>query len=96
MSYTPQAARDLALRALPHIAADDELVEALLAMTGLRPQDLRQAVSDPGFALSLLDFLLEDDQRVLRFAQAAGIRPEEVMSARIALAGPGSHGWEAD
>lgn len=96
MGYTPSTARDLAMLALQHIAADDEQVAALLAATGLRAQDLRQAVAEPGFALSLLDFLLEDDRRVLDFAETARIRPEEVMAARTVLAGPGSYGWEAD
>ncbi|SEN94577.1 Protein of unknown function [Paracoccus alcaliphilus] len=94
MSYA--GAEALTVQALQFIASDQELVEALLAMTGLRALDLRQAAADPGFGVSLLDFLLEDDQRVLRFARSAGIAPQEVMTARTALAGPGSYGWTAD
>lgn len=95
-TYSPQAAQDLALQAFQYLADDGELVEALLNATGLQPADLRQALSTPEFALSLLDFLLEDDQRVLGLADALNIPPTEVMAARIALAGPGHYGWNAD
>lgn len=95
-TYSSQAAHDLALQAFQYLAGDDELVQALLASTGLQPADLRQALSTPEFSLSLLDFLLEDDQRVLGLADALNISPQEVMGARIALAGPGHYGWSVD
>ena len=91
-----KGAETLIVQALQFIAADQELTDAFLAMSGLRAQDLRQAAADPGFGVSLLDFLLEDDERVLRFARLAGIAPQEVMSARTVLAGPGSFGWAVD
>ena len=43
----------------------------------------------PEFALFLLDFLLESDQRVLAFAEAEGVAPDRIMAARAALSGPG-------
>lgn len=94
MSYSPQAARDLALQVLEFMGQNTDLSAAFLAGSGLRAQDLRAAASDSGFALSLLDFLCEDDSRVLAFAQFAAIAPDRVMAARMVLAGPGSHGWD--
>ncbi|RMC37867.1 DUF3572 domain-containing protein [Paracoccus alkanivorans] len=96
MSYSVAGARELAVRALVHIADRPELASALLAGSGLKPEALRQAAESPDFCLHILDFLLEDDSRVLDFAQALAIRPEEVMAARTALGGPGSYGWEPD
>ncbi|RNF33384.1 DUF3572 domain-containing protein [Paracoccus methylarcula] len=96
MSYSAVAAQELAVRALVHIAEHPDLASALLATSGLRPEALRQAARDPDFCVHVLDFLLEDDRRVLDFAQSLSIRPDEVLSARMALAGPGSFGWEPD
>ena len=43
--------------------------------------------AQPEFPVFVLDFLLEQDQRVLDFAQAAGLRPERVQMARAVLGG---------
>lgn len=96
MSYSAQAARDLAAQALGFIAADPDLAETFLASSALRAEDLRALAAEPDFALHLLDFICEQDARVLDFAQFAGIPPTDVMAMRIALAGPGSHGWDLD
>ncbi|MDO5630474.1 MAG: DUF3572 domain-containing protein [Paracoccus sp. (in: a-proteobacteria)] len=96
MTWTQDSARDLAVEALGFIAADPEMVQALLANAGLRPEDLRHLATSPDLGQFVLDFILEDDRRVLDFAASTGIRPEAVMAARTVLAGPGSAGWSAD
>lgn len=83
------ADHDLALRAFAHVAADTELVAALLAATGAAASDLRVMARQPEFAGFILDFLLESDERVLGFAQAAGVTPEAVHRARLRLDGIG-------
>ena len=75
----------LADAAILHLAADPELLAALLATSGLRPQDLRGAASRPDFAAALLDFMCESDERLLAFAGTAGMRPERIAHARAAL-----------
>lgn len=94
MTYTRDSAQALAMDGLIHVAGQPALAQAFLAATGLRPDDLRRAASDPGIALHILDFLVEDDQRVLSAAAALGVGPGDLMRARTVLAGPGSHGWE--
>lgn len=96
MTYTTAAAEDLALQGLLFIAGHDELAALLLASSGVEPDRLRQAAADPDFLRHVLDFLCEDDQRILEFAAERAIRPQEVMAARTALSGPGSYGWEPD
>lgn len=86
---TPHAAREMADRAFGFIAADEDLTGALLAASGADPQGLRRMAASPAFAGFLLDFLLEDDARVMAFAEAERIRPESVLAARAALDGPG-------
>lgn len=96
MSKDTQAAQDLAVQALGYMAADAEMIEGFLAATGLRLDDLRRAGQSPEFAGAVLDFLAEDDQRILGFAQSLGIDPVRVQRARTLLAGPGSEGWSVD
>ena len=84
---TGQEARDIADTGFSHIAAEPELIEALLAQSGSDVAGLRAMASRPEFAVFVLDFLLEQDQRVLDFAASAGIRPERVQMARAVLGG---------
>lgn len=94
MTYTRESAQELATSALLYLAGRPDLVEEFLGATGLRPQDLRRVASSPDMALHVLDYLLEDDRRVMDAAARLGIAPGELMHARTALAGPGSHGWQ--
>lgn len=96
MSFDQNAARDLAGSALLHIAGDPGLVSAFLGATGLQPGDLRAMAGGPDLPLHVLDFLLEDDSRVLEAASALAVRPQDLMAARTALSGPGSFGWDPD
>lgn len=84
---TGHEARDIADAGFSHIAADAELIEALLAQSGSDVAGLRAMAARPEFAVFVLDFLLEQDQRVLDFAASAGIRPERVAMARAVLGG---------
>ncbi|MCV2448618.1 DUF3572 domain-containing protein [Paracoccus sp. DMF] len=84
---TPGEARDIADRGFAHLAGDPDLVQALLAQSGCDAAGLRAMAAQPEFPVFVLDFLLEQDQRVLDFAQAAGLRPERVQMARAVLGG---------
>ncbi len=84
---TGHEARDIADAGFSRIAADAELIEALLAQSGSDVAGLRAMAARPEFAVFVLDFLLEQDQRVLDFAASAGIRPERVQMARAVLGG---------
>lgn len=84
---TGHEARDIADAGFSHIAGDADLIQALLAQSGSDVAGLRAMAARPEFAVFVLDFLLEQDQRVLDFAAAAGIRPERVQMARAVLGG---------
>ena len=84
---TRNEARDIADAGFVHIAGDAELVGALLAQSGSDVAGLRAMAARPEFAVFVLDFLLEHDQRVLDFAQAAHIAPQRVQLARAVLGG---------
>lgn len=86
---TPLEARAIADEALDHLARDPDLLGALMAQSGLDPAGLRALLGrqDGEAAALALDFILEQDARVLALAQAAGIAPARVAMARAVLAG---------
>lgn len=88
---TPEQAETLALQALGHLATHDDLLEAFLAATGADLAGLRAGAGDPAFLGAVLDFLLQEDDRVLAFATALGIAPSLTAQARAAL--PGGQAW---
>lgn len=88
---TQDQAEVLALQALAHLVAEPELLGAFMAATGADPAALRAGARDPGFLGAVLDFLLQDDARVLAFASAAGVAPTLPALARAAL--PGGQAW---
>lgn len=96
MPLSPESARQLAQTALLYLLQDPDLAAGFLGTTGLRPEDLRGLADRPELAVHVLDYLLEDDSRVMDAAQIMGVGPADLMSARTVLAGPGSFGWEAD
>ncbi len=81
MVISLEFARELSGHALGFIAADHALVSALLNWSGMQVEDLRQAAGTPEFEQFLLEFLLQDDERVLAFAQSRSVKPEIVMQA---------------
>lgn len=73
---------------LAHLADNPDLVEALVAETGLMPADLRRLVAEPttDFAAALLDFICATDDRLTGFAAASDWSATAVAQTRDALA----------
>ena len=88
-----EAAEMVAVQALSFIAGDPERLGQFLAETGIGPDTLRSAASDPKFLINVLDFVMRDDATVKAFANAAEIHPTQVAAARQALGDPR---WERD
>ncbi len=94
VSIRPQASRrqrNLAVEALAFLAADETRLERFLAVTGLGPHNLRRAAADPGFLVSVLDYLAGDERLLVAFAAEkrppAGRRDAGVRGASRAAAG---------
>lgn len=96
MSFSQESAGELAISALLYVLQDPDLAGGFMGTTGLRPEDLRQLAGQPELAIHILDYLLEDDARVIDAAEALHVRAADFLAARTALAGPGSFGWEAE
>ena len=89
--HTPrEVAEIVAIQALSFVAGEPERLGLFLAETGIGPETLRQSASDPQFLVSVLDFVLRDDETVNAFAKASQHHPTTIAAAREALGGPRS------
>ena len=87
-STAVEAGEALTVEGLAFLAAEPARLERFLAVTGLGPHNLRRAAADPGFLVSVLDYLAGDERLVVAFAEGSGRRPEDVMRTVEALRGP--------
>lgn len=78
----------LAQAILDHLVASPDLVQELVAESGMRPEDLRALAggSTTDFATALVDFISATDDRLGGFAAASGWLPADVARLREALA----------
>ena len=88
-----EVAEIVAIQALSFVAGDPERLGLFLAESGIGPETLRSAASDPRFLASVLDFVMRDDVTVQAFATASELHPTNIAAARQALADPD---WERD
>ena len=87
------AAQVLGLEALTWVLAQEELIGNFLSTTGAYPQDLAGLASQPLFLGAVLDFLMEDDQRIIAFCTAHNHPLTIVQIARAALPGAQYMHW---
>jgi uncharacterized protein DUF3572 len=88
-----EVAEIVAVQALGFIAGDPERLGLFLAETGIGPETLRSAASDPKFLSSVLDFVMRDDATVEAFAKVSELHPTNIAAAHQALNDPK---WERD
>lgn len=81
----PEAAEAIGVKALQFLASDPAQLHRFLDLSGLQPQELRAAASEPAFFAGLLDFLLGHEPTLLAFAAEADVAPEDVAAARAIL-----------
>ena len=88
-----EVAEIVAIQALSFVAGEPERLGLFLSESGIGPETLRSAASDPQFLVSVLDFVLRDDQTVQAFCAASELHPTNIAAARQAL---GDSRWERD
>ena len=86
-------ALELSITALGFIAGAPEELSRFLALTGIAPDAIRTAATEPGFLAGVLAYIAGNERTLLAFAAHAGITPEEVEKARVVLAGAD---WERE
>jgi hypothetical protein len=77
----------LALGALGWVLADEARAERLLALTGLTPEGLRARVQDGDFLAAVLLFLENHEPDLIACAEALGVTPQRLVTARQELEG---------
>jgi hypothetical protein len=82
---TPEKAEILALEGLGWLAGEPDSIQKFLNLSGIDAADLRHAAGEPGTGAAVLDFLLGQDELLLRFCESAGLEPRQVHAARAAL-----------
>ncbi|HCX66155.1 DUF3572 domain-containing protein [Parvibaculum sp.] len=90
---TRDEAELLAIRALGHIAADEDLLGDFLALSGLSVDELRSRAGEAEFLGAILDFLLSDEARLLAFCESEELDPRLPGRARVALPGGEQVEW---
>ena len=73
-------------------AVFDHETHGPLALTGVAPAEVRNAVNDPGFLAGLVDFLMSHEPTLLAFSAATGTAPEAVVHAHAVLSGQNGDG----
>ncbi|WP_421590888.1 DUF3572 domain-containing protein [Shinella sp. M27] len=87
---TPAAetAEATAVSILGWLAGEPELLSRFLALTGVAPSEVRNAVNDPGFLAGIVDFLMSHEPDLLAFCEATATKPGAVVHAHAVLSGP--------
>ena len=88
-----EVAEIVAVQALSFLAGDPVRLGRFLAESGIGPDTLRSAASDPRFLAHVLDFILRDDATVKAFAAASDLHPTNIAAAHQVLSDPK---WERD
>jgi Protein of unknown function (DUF3572) len=93
MSEARKQAEMLALQALTWIAADDEVFQAFLGVTGADIAQVRGSAGDPAFLGAVLDFLTSDDTWIVGFCRTHGLAYDAPILARAHLPGGDVPHW---
>jgi hypothetical protein len=76
---------DVVASVLTFLASEPERLARFFILTGLSPDTIRQAAATPGFATSILDYLLNDEPLLRLFTASAEIAPDEVLQVQVGL-----------
>lgn len=81
----PADAEALALAALAATLTDERRARRFLDLTGLAADELRARAADRGLLAALLGFLEAHEPDLVAVAQVIGIKPEQLVAARLEL-----------
>jgi hypothetical protein len=84
-----ETAEILALQGLGWLAGDEDALQRFLNLSGLDAGSLRASAGTPDMNVAVLDFLLAQEDLLLRFCERAAISPKDMHLARHRLGGEG-------
>jgi hypothetical protein len=82
-----ERAEVLALEGLGWLAGEEDGIERFLTQSGTDAAALRDAAGSPEMGVAILDFLLANEDLLLRFCESASVSAKELHLARHALDG---------
>ena len=82
---TTDAAEAMAMAAFLAITGDEERMSRFLAISGLRPETIREAAASPRFFAGILDYVVSDEGLLVALATELNVKPEQLMGAHLAL-----------
>jgi hypothetical protein len=85
---TPQTAEIIAFKALAFLVNSPEALGRFLDLSGLDAATLRARAEEPEMLSSIIDFLLHDEELVVRFCEEESLAARDVHMARHVLSGP--------
>jgi hypothetical protein len=86
---TADRAATLALKGLGFLIESGPAMERFVDLTGFAPASLPERADEPEFLVSVLDFLLSNEEVLVRFCDDESIDVRAVHMARHVLAGGG-------
>lgn len=86
-------AETIALQALGWLAQNEDHVSAFIAWSGVSLRDMRDQAEKPEFLAAVIDFVMQEDDRVLEFCASVTLPPERLQQIRAALPGGASEHW---
>ena len=87
LRMTPNQAQTLAFNALGFLANSEGALQRLMDQSGLDIGTLKDRVGDADMQVSLLDFLLSDEELLTGFCDESSTDPRSVHIARHILSG---------
>ncbi len=88
-----EVAETVGLKALAWLAGNEELLPVFLGATGTTTDDFRVRAQETEFLVSLLDFLMMNDDWVVSFCDDNGLGYDQPMLAKQSLPGGEQVNW---
>ena len=82
---TREQAENVAVGAFAFLTSDEERLGRFLAVSGLRPDTIRDAASSTGFLAGILDYVVSDEPLLIALAKELDTKPESIMQAHWTL-----------
>lgn len=84
---SPERAEILSLEGLGWLAGDEDALTRFLSLSGADIASLREAAGSRDMMLAVIEFLLSQEDLMLRFCETAEVEPMALHQARHALGG---------
>lgn len=93
---TPDTATSIAIAGLQYLAGDEEQISRFISLTGISPDQMREAAGSKSFLIAVLEFFMGDEPTLLAFAASQNIDPADVQKALYVFSPPGLNSGESE